>query len=122
VEKDKEFGRVEKFFGNTWNNNVKRFRWVIIAIFLGWTIFASLKASEMGPLTKEEEFLPSDHPISKSTQIIKNKFPGGGSTALNIVIHFGIKEIDKKGTSRWDASDIGKANFDPNFYLYSKES
>jgi hypothetical protein len=73
----------------------------------------------MGPLTKEEEFLPSDHPISQTTIIITEKFPGGGATAMNMVIHFGVLEIDKKGTSRWDSSDVGKAVFDPDFDLYA---
>jgi predicted RND superfamily exporter protein len=121
-KKDREYGIVEKFFGGPWNDNVKKFRFQIIVIFLIWTIFAIVKASKMGPLTKEEEFLPSDHPIMQSTVIITEKFPGGGATALNMVIHFGVKNIDKKGTSRWDAHDVGKAVFDINFDIYSKES
>lgn len=76
----------------------------------------------MGPLTKEEEFLPETHPITQTTRIITDKFPGGGSTALNMVIHFGVQEIDKTGTSNWDARDIGKAVFDPDFDIYSKDS
>lgn len=39
-----------------------------------------------------------------------------------MVINFGVQDIDKKGTSRWDARDIGKAVFDPDFDIYSKES
>ena len=90
---------------------------MIIFLFTGWFIFAAIKASKMGPLTKEEEFLPSSHPILKVAQIINNKFAEGGSTALNMVVHFGVKDIDQEETSRWKAADIGKAVFDPEFTL-----
>lgn len=39
-----------------------------------------------------------------------------------MVIHFGVKEIDKEGVSMWKAADIGKAVFDPDFNLYQRES
>ena len=110
------------FFGGFWNDNVKKFRYLIILLFLGWTTFACIMAAKMGPLTKEEEFLPADHSITLTNKIITNEFPGGGSTAMNMVIHFGVKEIDKEGTSMWDSAYVGKAVFDPNFNLDSKES
>ena len=42
---------------------VYKLRWLIIFVFLAWTIVAAIFASKIGPLTEEEEFLPSDHPI-----------------------------------------------------------
>ena len=61
-------------------------------------------AAQMGPLTEEEEFLPPDHPISQNTKILKERFGGGGDySSLNIVIHFGVLNIDKKDVSMWKA-------------------
>lgn len=67
---ENELGKIETFYRDTWNSNVYKFRYAIIGVFFIWTIFAIVKATEMGPLTKEEEFLPADHPISQTTLII----------------------------------------------------
>ena len=84
------------FFGGVWNSNVAKYKYIIIFVFLIWTGVASYLASQMGPLTEEEEFLPADHPISQNTKILTERF--GGNTdysELKIVIHFGVKELDK---------------------------
>lgn len=59
----KEESKIDRFYAGTWNTWVHKCRYAIIIIFLVWVIFASIKASEIGPLSKEEEFLPTDHPI-----------------------------------------------------------
>lgn len=33
----------------------------IIAMFMVWTVIASIYTSQLSPLTKEEEYLPADH-------------------------------------------------------------
>ena len=76
----------------------------------------------MGPLTEEEDFLPKDHPISVNTKILSERFAGGGSTALYIVIHFGVLDIDKKGTSMWKSEEIGSAILDPDFDVSSVDA
>ena len=59
----KELNFVEKFFGNTLNNFVKRFKYVIMFIMACWTIVATIFATKLSPLSKQENFVPSDHPM-----------------------------------------------------------
>ena len=63
-------GKLDIFFGGPWNTMVKTYKYPIVGMFLIWTIVASIFASKLSPLTKEEEFLPSDHPLSKITDIV----------------------------------------------------
>jgi preprotein translocase subunit SecG len=72
------FGFMERFFGGPWNNFVKKFRWVLIALFLGWVIAAAIIASKLRPITKQEQFLPDDHPFQVQSVISQEKFLSGG--------------------------------------------
>lgn len=53
---------IERFFGGIWNFYVFKFRYIIILIFTVWLVISIIIAVDIGPLTEEEEFLPSDHP------------------------------------------------------------
>ena len=59
---EEKFGRIEMFFSGAWNKVVFKLRYVIVAVFFIWTIIAAVIASKLSPLTKEEQFLPDDHP------------------------------------------------------------
>lgn len=61
---------MDKFFAGKWNDFVYKFRIPIIAVFVIWTIIASIFAADLGPLTKEEEFLPDTHPITIVVQTL----------------------------------------------------
>jgi uncharacterized membrane protein YdfJ with MMPL/SSD domain len=110
------------FFSGPWNTNISKFKYLILGIFFIWTVIACIMAAQMGPLTEEEEFLPKDHPMSENTKILSERFAGGGSTALYIVMHFGILDLDKEGTSMWKSNDIGTAILDPEFDISSVEA
>lgn len=58
-----EEGRLEKFFGGTWNTMIVQLKYPIVAGFIIWTVIASIFASKLSPLTQEEKFLPEDHQI-----------------------------------------------------------
>ena len=67
--------------------------------------------------------MPRDHPLSENKRILTERFAGGaGTTALYIEIHFGVLDLDKSETSKWDSEDIGTAILDDNFDISSVES
>jgi len=41
----KEKGKIDKFFEGPWNSMVYKLRWLIIFVFLAWTIVATIFAS-----------------------------------------------------------------------------
>lgn len=113
----KQPSKLDIFFRGPWNDFVYKLRFPIIAIFIIWGIIASVYAGQIGPLSSEEEFLPSDHEIQMALNIIQDKFSGGGNDALNVYLFWGISDLNKEGGSHWDAEFIGEAIMDDNFDL-----
>lgn len=101
---------------------VHKFRWLIIVVFLVWTFVAAVFASQIGPLTEEEEFLPSDHPIMVTNQILTDEFDGKSNKELFVYLFWGVKDLDKEGGSQWDSNFIGKAIMDDQFDLSQLEA
>ena len=60
----KKKGKCEIFFGYYLNNFVRKFRWIIIIVFLGWGGIAAYYASKLTPLTKEDKLLDDDHVLN----------------------------------------------------------
>lgn len=55
--------KLEWFIAKQWTENVKKFKYPIIAFFLSWFAFSMYMASNIGPLTKPEEWLDPENPI-----------------------------------------------------------
>lgn len=51
------------FFSGPFNNFIHKSRYIIVVVFVIIGIAAGVIASEMGPLTQQEEFLPNDDPL-----------------------------------------------------------
>lgn len=109
--------RAEKFFDQPWNNAVKKFARVIIFVFLIWTGVASYYASQLSPLTKEEEFLPSDHELMQVWQTVEKNFPVGAIVELNIDIFWGVKDVNRDDVVKWEPSYVGEVIWDDSFDL-----
>ena len=115
---EEKFGKIEMFFSGVWNLVVFRLRYIIVLAFLVWTVVAAIIASKLSPLTKEEQFLPDDHPA----QDFFNKesyFLGSGANTLEVKLFWGVKEIDKSKTSIWDSGYIGEPVMEEKFDLSS---
>lgn len=52
---------VEYFFTYPFNNFIAKFNLCIFIVFVIFIAFMGYSASQIGPLTKQEEFLPEDH-------------------------------------------------------------
>lgn len=61
-------------FGNCWNAVVRKLRWLIISLAIGWTVYAALQVKDIKPLTEQENFFPDDHPIRIQQTIIDDYF------------------------------------------------
>ena len=49
---EEAYSFLELFFRNTWNNGVRKFRWLIVVITIGWIAYAASQAAQIGPLTE----------------------------------------------------------------------
>lgn len=103
------------FFGNIWSTFVRKVRWFIIIIAFAWVIFASFKIQDIKPLSKQESFLPYDHPEMVAMDQLTKYFIINDDKQLSVDIYFGVKSIDKTNTSLWKMEDIGEVIFDDNF-------
>ena len=72
---------------------------------------------QLTPITQEEEFFPEDNPIKIFMDDIEYYF-GQTVYVLDIHIYWGVGGIDKTDVSMWDPSDVGVAEFDPDFTIY----
>jgi len=56
---------IENFFGTHMNNFTRKYKWLIIVAFMIWTAVALFFAVKLEPLSKAEDFLPSDHKMNQ---------------------------------------------------------
>jgi predicted RND superfamily exporter protein len=105
----------EKFFRIYWNTGVKKMRWVIVVFTFAWFFFAANKARKIGPLTKNEEFIPMDHPIMIPINILNNNFTASDEDKQTVYFFFGIDDINYENTTLWNASYVGEPVMSPRF-------
>lgn len=117
-----EYSQIELFFAGTWNNKVRQFRFIIILVMAGWLGFAIYKAKDIGPLTEEEDFLPSDHKINIVGDLLRNEFTSRGTSVLKVYIFWGVKDIVRDDVGLWDSTDLGDVQLDDQFSLSSREA
>jgi predicted RND superfamily exporter protein len=53
---------------------VKQYKYPIVGLFVVWTVFASIFASKLTPLTQEEKFLPEDHQIEVIQKTVTTQY------------------------------------------------
>ena len=88
-------------------------------VFGVWTIIAGYYASKLSPISKEENFLKEDHPLMQEQNDSFRDFGLMEFFKMDVSIYWGVKNIDKSDTSRWDSHNIGKVILDDDFSLYS---
>lgn len=68
------FQKISDFYGGVWSLSIIKYRVPILFFFLSWLIFASYQTSSWKSLSKEEEYLPTDHFIMEGKNIILGEF------------------------------------------------
>lgn len=110
------------FFGGAFNNFVFKARYVIVVLGILLAALAAYFAQDIGPLTKEEEFVPDgDEYINFITEFSTNLKPlsenssGIGKGAIFVNLNWGIKDLDRSDVGLWDPSDAGEIVWDDDF-------
>jgi hypothetical protein len=114
---------IELFFEKKYSPAIHKFRFVIIALFLGLMGVAAWTAVKIEPLTEEEQWYGPEHVITVTANLLTNAFPTSSSDSRSEVnFVWGIEGINREGTSRWDSTDLGVPLFDDKFNLASQEA
>ena len=72
----------------------------------------------LGPLTKQEEWIPKSHWYQRTFDIIEEDYHvGDSSVGLFVDLMWGLKDVDRSGNNRWTASDVGTLEYDDDFNL-----
>ena len=78
-----------------------------------WFVFALNKASQLGPLTEEEEMIPKDHPVMIPLNILGDNFTQTENQNQEVQFFFGIDSINYENVSLWNASYVGEPVMSP---------
>ena len=98
---------MEQFFSNIWNPFIYKFRKVVILIFVVMFALAMNEARNIGPLTKQEDFVPRTNELVLPWTIQYDIFNGveeSGKYTNNMLIEivFGIKNLNQEDNGMWE--------------------
>lgn len=111
-----EYRLIERFFRGGWFNFLQKGRFFLIAIGVIWAGVSIWLATGLEPPEVEEDFLPSDHPVNVARRTLQNGFPrSDADLQLRVSVTWGIKDVNRAGTSRYDVDNTGVALYDKDF-------
>lgn len=114
---DGELRWLERFFQGAWVSFVQFMRISIvvtaIAIF-GVAVFLALR---LEPPNEEPQFLPDGHPLTIAKKTIETEFRNTRNGRLVVDMTWGILDINREGTSRFDMDEVGTVVMDKTFDL-----
>lgn len=108
---------LEQFFHGPWVNGVQRIRVIltlISAIIIGVSLYFCFQLE--GP-SEEQQLLADDHPITRARFSLSDDFGSGNDDRLYVQVTWGIKDINRAGTSRFKTGDLGAPILDEAFDL-----
>lgn len=115
-----EYRKIERFFRGPWTSFVCRAKYVFVVLALvlvGVSIWLATRLEAPG---EQEEFLPEDNELRVALSALVDAFPRNkASFQLRVRVTWGIKDVDREGTSRFDTSEPGKVVLDETFDLTS---
>eukprot|EP00039_Didymoeca_costata_P008447 m.112212 g.112212 ORF g.112212 m.112212 type:complete len:1026 (+) comp14086_c0_seq4:217-3294(+) len=105
---------LEKFFHFTYAPGVAKRKYLIMVSFLGFLVVSIIYASQLESATEPTKWLPDDDTMQHTFNIDATDFtrPTGN---LQVWFVHGLNRINRGGTNRFDAADLGKTSFDTNF-------
>lgn len=113
-----EYRPIEKFFRGPWLGIIAKVRYVLIALAVALVGVSVWLATRLEAPTENEEFLPESNELRVALTILRDAFPtSDAALQLRVRITWGIKGVDRTGTSRFNPSNPGKAIFDDTFDL-----
>ena len=114
---------MEAFFGGFFNDNVVKFRYVIIILVLIWSIISIVFTSMISPMTEEIAFMPDDYWTEKAFNLLKEGYYSGETDiAIEINFFWGVAGLDISERGMWDPKDLGKLKWDSDFDITRTDS
>lgn len=113
-----------RFFANTFHDFMMRIYGFVWIIFFCFGLSSIVFIFEIEPLSKEEEYLPSDHPTMVTAKLIEDNFLAAASLKDAVIVSFiwGVAGLDRSDVGRWDATDLGKVIWDDSFTMSPPEN
>lgn len=115
-----DYRPIERFFRGPWLRFLFKFRYILVvlaAVLAGASIYF---ATRLKPPTDTEEFLPASHPLSIAFDTLAKAFPTTqADQQLRVRVTWGILDVDREGTSKFEPSQRGKPILDDEFDLRS---
>jgi len=118
VEEDEiRVDAMTRFFSGTYNKYIFKARYVIFVFFFVAGVVAAVIASDIGPLTEQEEFLSNSHPLILLQSDVEENFTSSASLkeALVVKLNWGVKDLDRSNVGLWDAKNLGELVWDEEF-------
>ncbi|CAN8061889.1 unnamed protein product [Agarophyton chilense] len=113
---------LERFFGGIWTKLIYRGRYALVVLALVLAGLGVYGATKLEPIQETEQFLPSDHPLRVLQTTLADGFgEERRAVTLQARVTWGISDIDRSGTSRFQPESIGRAVLDERFDLRRKE-
>eukprot|EP01029_Cantina_marsupialis_P020739 TRINITY_DN4883_c0_g3_i1.p1 TRINITY_DN4883_c0_g3~~TRINITY_DN4883_c0_g3_i1.p1 ORF type:complete len:470 (-),score=117.42 TRINITY_DN4883_c0_g3_i1:317-1726(-) len=114
----KDLRTIEKFFDQTWTEFCFKYKWIIIGVFLVIGAIGGYFTSQLSPITEAEVWLPDHLDIIVSKSFFDDNFGSSqDDPTVPAEFLFGIQELDRSGTNRWNPEDYGTIVWNPNFNL-----
>lgn len=115
-----EYRAVERFFRGRWVNTINKLRYFLIALGVVLVGLSLWRAALLAPPEEAEEFLPASHPIRVSFDMLRDAFPTSeADNQLRVRVTWGVSDVDRTGTSRFETEDTGKVVLDDAFDMKS---
>ena len=121
-ESPTEYRRIERFFRGPWMNFVHKGRYFLIILAVALAGTAIYLTTRLSALQEVEAFLPETHPISRAQEAQVDAFPRSeADLQLRVRLTWGINQVDRSGTSKFEPDNPGKVILDKNFDFRKKE-
>lgn len=111
-----EYRMIERFFRGPWTSFVHRARYILVVLALVLVGVSIWLATRLEPPEEQENFLPKDNELRIAFTALQDAFPRNkASFQLRVYITWGIKDVNREETSRFDPSEPGKVVLDETF-------
>lgn len=117
-----DYRATERFFKGPWFNFLRRLQFIIISIGLIFVCGGLWLATSLESPKETESFLPNYFPIRVALNTLQDAFPRSDTDfQLKVRFVWGIKDVNRTGTSRFKVSELGAPILDEYFDMKKKE-
>lgn len=93
--KVEEMPLMERVFDKHINTCVSRFKYLLTALSLIWTVFVLRYAVQIGPSTEANDFISDDNPVMQPFTLVRDEFQQMEEEKTNVNIFFGVEGVNR---------------------------